>query len=199
MFTKELVITLPIMILLYEFCFLGDTAPPILSPRGGGLRRGVCRVKKKMEWRYIVPFLIILLIIPVTMFVSKSANVGMMRMLAEGTGDISRGHYFLTQFRVMVTYLRLLFVPLNQNLDYDYPVSQPLWEIPTLASGSVLLVILTVGILLFRRYRLISFSIFWFFLTLSVESSFIPLVNVIFEHRVYLPVVGYSIFLPISI
>ena len=199
MFTKESVATLPIMILLYEFYFLGDTPPRLLSPRGGGLRRGVCRVKKKVEWKYIVPFLIIMLIIPVTMIVSKSANVGMIRTVAEGAGEISRGHYFLTQFRVMVTYLRLLFVPLNQNLDYDYSISETLWEMSTLACGCLLLLIIVSGVLLFPRYRLISFSIFWFFLTLSVESSVIPLKNVIFEHRLYLPVVGYSIFLPISI
>ena len=102
-------------------------------------------MSSNIEWKYIVPFLIIVLIIPVTMIVSKSENVGMMRMLAEGTRGTSRGHYFLTQFRVMVTYLRLLFVPLNQNLDYDYSISKTLWEIPTLASGSVLLLILTVG------------------------------------------------------
>lgn len=196
MFTKELFITLPLMILLYEFCFLLDTPAPVLRPRRGGLRRRICRVRKKMEWKYIIPFLVMLLIIPLTMIVSKSPYLGMMRKVAEGYGEISRGHYFLTQFRVMVTYLRLLFVPLNQNLDYDYHISNALWEMPTLASGSFLLLILTSGILLFRRYRLISFSIFWFFLTLSVESSVIPLLNVIFEHRLYLPMVGYSIFLP---
>ena len=38
--------------------------------------------------------------------------------------------------------------------------------------------------------RLISFGILWFFITLSVESSFIPIEDVIYEHRVYLPSVG---------
>ena len=38
--------------------------------------------------------------------------------------------------------------------------------------------------------RLAAFGIFWFFITLSVESSVIPIVDVIFEHRVYLPSAG---------
>jgi tetratricopeptide (TPR) repeat protein len=38
--------------------------------------------------------------------------------------------------------------------------------------------------------RLIAFGIFWFFLTLAVESSFIPIADVIFEHRLYLPSIG---------
>ena len=48
---------------------------------------------------------------------------------------------------------------------------------------------------LFSKYRLVSFSIFWFFLTLLPESSFLPIKDVIFEHRLYLPLVGFSIFL----
>ncbi|MBI4837754.1 MAG: tetratricopeptide repeat protein, partial [Nitrospirae bacterium] len=38
--------------------------------------------------------------------------------------------------------------------------------------------------------RLTAFGIFWFFIALSVESSIIPIEDVIFEHRVYLPSIG---------
>jgi tetratricopeptide (TPR) repeat protein len=44
-----------------------------------------------------------------------------------------------------------------------------------------------------RRSRtpgLLAFGIFWFFITLSVESSVIPLKEVIAENRLYLPSVG---------
>lgn len=48
---------------------------------------------------------------------------------------------------------------------------------------------------MFSRYKLLSFGIFWFFLTLLPESSIIPIEDVIFEHRLYLPLFGYSLFL----
>jgi tetratricopeptide (TPR) repeat protein len=41
-----------------------------------------------------------------------------------------------------------------------------------------------------REERLVSFGFLWFFVTLSVESSVIPIADVIFEHRMYLPSVG---------
>ncbi len=41
--------------------------------------------------------------------------------------------------------------------------------------------------------RLVSFGIFWFFLTIALESSFIPLLDPMVEHRVYLPSVGFFI------
>ena len=37
---------------------------------------------------------------------------------------------------------------------------------------------------------MVAFGIGWFFLALSVESSLIPIVDVIYEHRAYLPSVG---------
>ena len=176
MFTKEMVFTLPLMILLYEFCFLSEG--------------------KKLKWKYVTPFLVLLLVIPLlVVFTEPAPSLEQKKLLTASLG-IPRGHYFLTQFRVLATYLRLLFLPFNQNLDYDYPLSRSLGEIPTLASFLLLLLILLGGILLWGRHRLLSFSVFWFFLTLSVESSVIPLRNVIFEHRLYLPLVGYCVFLP---
>ena len=38
--------------------------------------------------------------------------------------------------------------------------------------------------------RIVAFGIGWFFLALSVESSLIPIVDVIYEHRAYLPSIG---------
>jgi hypothetical protein len=38
------------------------------------------------------------------------------------TLNISRTDYLLTEFRVIVTYLRLLVFPVKQSVDYTYPV-----------------------------------------------------------------------------
>jgi tetratricopeptide (TPR) repeat protein len=105
---------------------------------------------------------------------------------------ISMKEYFLTQFSVILTYIRLFILPVNQNLDYDYQLFTGFFQLKTFLSFSLLLGILAMGVLLFKRYRLISFGIFWFFLTMSVESSIIPISqNVIFEHRTYLSSFGF--------
>jgi tetratricopeptide (TPR) repeat protein len=120
-----------------------------------------------------------------------------------GSADVSRWDYLNTQFRVMVTYIRLLFFPVNQNLDYDYPIYRTFFTPPVFLSFVVLFGVFCWGIYLLYRsyksdqanrcwYRLIAFGIFWFFVTLSVESSIIPIKDVIYEHRLYLPSVGFS-------
>jgi tetratricopeptide (TPR) repeat protein len=175
MFTKEITITLPLMILLYEFCFF--------------------KQEDNINWKRLLPYLITLLIIPLTMLATKTVNLMEMRRITELPSNISPIQYLLTQFRVMVTYLRLLFLPFNQSLDYDYPIAKTLLEPSVLISLFVILFILIIAFRLFSRYRLIAFSIFWFFLTLLPESSIIPIQDVIFEHRLYLPMFGYSLFL----
>ena len=171
MFCKEMAITLPLMILVYECCFF--------KAKGG------------LKWMYLVPFFFTMLIIPIAV---KFTALSRLQIFREDPG-ISSMNYFLTQCRVMVTYIRLAFLPLNQNLDYDYPVFKSFFATPVWASFLFLAVIFIIAKQLFLKHRLVSFSIFWFFLTLLPESSLFPIKDVIFEHRLYLPLVGYSIFL----
>ena len=89
----------------------------------------------------------------------------------------------------MCTYIRLLFLPLNQNLDYDYPLSHGSGK--DILAGIFLVGLLVLAVLMFKSCRIISFSILWFFIALSVESSFIPIGHVIAEYRLYLASVGF--------
>ena len=91
--------------------------------------------------------------------------------------------------------MRLVFVPIHQNIDYDYPISKSIFEMPTLLSLLFLTGVFIAAKGLFSKYKLVSFSIFWFFLALLPESSIFPIKDVIFEHRLYLPLVGFCVFL----
>ncbi len=112
--------------------------------------------------------------------------------LPSETDTISRGDYLLTQFRVILKYIQLLILPVNQVLDYDFRLSTSLWNFGVIAGLLAILLLLGLSVLLLRRQRMISFGILWFFLTLLVSSSIIPISDVIFEHRLYLPMFGFS-------
>ncbi len=182
MLTKEIVFTLPAALILYEFSFIKTDAWKIdIKDRG-----------------IQIP-IIILGIFVVLFFLNFSFRIfNTIPPLPDQGYDypITTWEYLLTQFSVILTYIRLFIVPINQNMDYDYPVSHSLFEWHTIFGLLSLAGILVLGIILFRRYRLIAFGIFWFFLTLSVESSIIPISqNVIFEHRTYLPSFGFFLVL----
>jgi tetratricopeptide (TPR) repeat protein len=179
MFTKEIVFTLPVMILFYDFCFLRSDD-----------RRG---------WKYSIPFLAMLPVIPLTAFLqtlsflAPSASIEIHRFLVSSFSNIVLN--FLTQCKVIMTYLRLLVLPFNQNLDYDYFLVRILWDIPAIVSFCFLSVVFVIAMRIFSKFRLLAFSIFWFFITLAVEATFIPMIDLINEHRLYLPMVGVSIFI----
>ena len=113
----------------------------------------------------------------------------------------SRSQYLFTQFSVVVTYLRLMVAPYGQRVIYDYPryanffsgvVFLSFTLLAAIAGGGVWLLKLSFRATGWRRIesRLAALGIFWFFVTLSVESSIIPIKDVIFEHRTYLPSFG---------
>ena len=172
MLTKENVVMLPCAIFLCEFCFF--------------------KTAEKFSWKYVLPFFILLPFIPVMLFFVKPPTfIDVDKFVVHPSTGFEYG---ITQLRVMMTYIRLLLVPLNQNLDYAYPMAKSLLKLPILASFFFLCFIFVMAIRLFSRYRLISFGIFWFFITLLPESNIIPLNDVIFEHRLYVPLIGFSLF-----
>jgi tetratricopeptide (TPR) repeat protein len=112
--------------------------------------------------------------------------------------------YLRTQAVVVVDYLRLLAVPYGQTVDHMVAIRRS-WLEPDVAGAVLLLASLAglAGWLAWRSHprggkppldasvRLVALGIAWFFVTLSVESSVIPIADVMNEHRVYLPSAGF--------
>ena len=180
--TKEIVFTLPFVIMLSEVFFFRS-----LSADAVTMRRRLL---------YLLPFLLTLALIPLTL----NGFGGDLQDAFRATHEITRHDYLLTQFRVLMTYLRLLILPIDQSIDYDYRLYRAFGDPAVLLSFLGLVCLAGFAGILFMRSRreqhpsrLVSFGIFWFFVTISVESSLVPIADVIFEHRLYLPSVGAAI------
>jgi len=196
--TKEFSFTLPFAVALYEFSFF----------RGGWGRRLL----------YLLPLLLTLPIVPVSVLTAGESAGELLSDVSQQVRmqtDIAQLHYLFTQLRVIVTYLRLLVLPIHQNLDYDYPIYTTFFTPAVFLSFVLLASIFLLALYLYAitakvpgtrsspsliahlssrgadpSARVIGFGLLWFFLALSVESSFIPILDIIFEHRVYLPSIG---------
>jgi Flp pilus assembly protein TadD len=107
--------------------------------------------------------------------------------------SVSRWRYLCTQFNAIVIYIRLLFLPIGQNLDYMYPFKSGFFDGFTPLAFLFLVGIVAAGLWNIKRRPVISFGIFWFFVTLSVESSIFPIRDALFEHRLYLPMFGFAL------
>ncbi len=174
--SAEISFTLPAMLFLIELGFIKSS---------GTYRKSLL---------LLLPFFLLLAIIPLdNLFIGIGIGA-----------QLSPYDYLITEFRVVVTYLSLLVFPVGQVMSYDYPTYDSLTALPVLLSFLFLAGIFLTGTYIFIRARkrarqrhsasittLFGFGVLWFFLTLSVESSIIPMKEHIAEGRLYLPSVGF--------
>jgi hypothetical protein len=139
--TKEIAFTLPLAVVLYEWIFF------------------------QVPWRkrvlVLLPVLLTLIIVPLSVMGTDKPLGEVLSDLSEKSRiqtDIPRWDYLVTQMRVITTYIRLIFLPVNQNLDYDYPVYRSLFDPPVLMSFLFLVVIAGFGVYMCR---------FWYPVVLS--------------------------------
>ncbi|MFH1037178.1 MAG: tetratricopeptide repeat protein [PVC group bacterium] len=93
--------------------------------------------------------------------------------------------YALSQFKVIAYYLRLAVFPRPLCLDYHWPPARTAAEIIPAALAIAALLALTVRGL--QKAPPLGFAGLWFFLILAPTSSVLPLEDIAFEHRMYLP------------
>jgi hypothetical protein len=168
--SKEIAATLPFFILLYEWYFLQDLSISWLRKR-------------------LLPIAAVAILFGAIVLFYLGDDPVARIMASYNIRDFSLAQRVLTEFRVVVFYISQVFLPhpSRLNLEHHFLISNSLFDpFVTLLSLGLLLVMFIGAILLAKRQRLISFSIFWFLGNLVIESSVIGL-EIIFEHRTYLP------------
>ena len=180
--SKENAITLPMFILLYEWFFF-----------------------QNRSWQWIkkqLPFLLLGVFLGLTLvFVYLGSNPLDAIQHAYGGRNFTMVERVLTQPRVVFYYLGFLVFPLPSrlSLEHDFLISKSLIDpITTLFSISGILVLVVIGLLSSKNHRILSYAILWFIGNLVLESSVIGL-EIIFEHRTYLPTMMLFVLLPMII
>jgi Flp pilus assembly protein TadD len=105
------------------------------------------------------------------------------------TRDFTLLQRVLSESRVVILYLGLIFYPHPDllNLDYDFPLSYSIIDPPTtLLAFAIIIGMLTLAFWLAPKDRLVSYCLFWFLGNLVIESTVVGL-ELVFEHRTYLP------------
>jgi tetratricopeptide (TPR) repeat protein len=168
--SKENAATLPLFIMLYEWFFFQDLSVAWLRKR-------------------IIPILSAALIFVCIIVLFLGLHPLSYIADSYGSRDFTMLQRVLTEFRVVLFYVSLILFPYpgRLNIDHDFQLSQSLFDpMTTIMSLGVLLGLFSFALILARRERLFSFCILWFLGHLVIESSVLGL-EIIFEHRTYLP------------
>jgi Flp pilus assembly protein TadD len=185
MLSKESAVTAPLLAVALDVCVFGR--PVLASLRSAA---GLLLLMPYLPW----------MLVKVSAAQSGGIDAARAINIAHGSGDPAyQLHYFFSQIEVWWRYLRLFIWPSGLNID---PELQPILRL----SDTRLLVsflgwglLLGIGILSSRNprngfwIRPLSAGVFWFVLTLLPDSSFVPLPDLMAEHRTYIPLAGLCI------
>ncbi|NDY96313.1 tetratricopeptide repeat protein [Wenzhouxiangella limi] len=108
-------------------------------------------------------------------------------------GGMARLDYLVTQFGVLWHYIGQFFLIGEQRLEYDFALVAMDWRMGIVLPALGHLALLILGFLTWRRAPLVAFGILFYYLAHAVESSVIPIRDLAFEHRTYLPNAGLAV------
>lgn len=169
LFSKEVSVTLPFIILLYVFLFKKE-------------------IDKRNKVIILGYFLILLFYLMVRFKVMINPN-------AEIVSHLGGSFYtsILTQFSVIIEYLKLLFYPINLCIIHEIKIIKSITDRIFITSFVILVSIL--ALVIYKNNKIITFATFLFFITLLPTSNIIPIYSPMAERYLYLPIIGFCIIL----
>ena len=163
--SKEVIVTAPVVVLLYDRAFLGGSYRTALRRRWG-LYAGLAATWAPLAW-----------LVASTQGRGGSAGLGV---------DVTPWAYAATQFGAIVRYLRLTVWPDALTFDYGTGLAQGVGDI---LPPAAMIAALLIGTMVALRYApRVGFLGAAFFLVLAPSSSVVPIATqTMAEHRMYLP------------
>ena len=169
--SKEMGITLPFILLLYDYLFMRKEAGVWLRVRARAFYIGLFAI--------------------MVSYVFVWFKVVGMPEKADYYGE----NFFvnmITMSKVYIKYISLLLWPYHQSARYDVEISESIFDISVLSSLVLLGGIFSLAYIFRNRSKVVTFSILWFFITLLPVSNITPLVSSMMGERfLYLPSFGF--------
>jgi protein O-mannosyl-transferase len=164
---KEVMVTAPLVVVLYDRVFLASSWRELLWRRG---------------WLYVGLGAVSAMMIGRAVFApAEGAEVS----AGFGFRPFTPLEYLWTQASVILHYLRLTFWPSPLCLDPLWPVTRSIG--PAIVPGLIVLALLTVSVAGLVRRTWWGWLGVSFFLILAPTSSVLPIADAAMEHRMYLP------------
>jgi tetratricopeptide (TPR) repeat protein len=168
--SKEMAITLPFIIVLFDWVF-----------------GGTGRVKKNAV-KFYLGFMLISGFYLFLRFVWFHNPVEKQLMYPDKSFLVN----MLTMPKILGSYIKLLFFPISFNADYIIPHTKTPFAATFICSIAFLS---AIGVITYRLFyndsRRLFFFVLWFFITLIPTMNVIPIANIMAERYLYLPSIGF--------
>jgi len=175
--SKPTAVVLPLVFLLFEFC---------VRARG----EGSLSLKKVLLY---LPFIILSLYLG-TLLIDVMRQMG-------GIKAYSGGTFFSNLLLVPYIYIRnikLLTFTINYAAVYTVHLPQTVWSAKAVLSLLGNIAILGCAVLAFKKAKILSFAILWFYIILLPVSNIIPISTKLADRYAFLPSYGWCLVLGIA-
>jgi len=176
---KEVAFIFPFLLLLYDLYF----------------------ENKKPKIKYYIPYLavlglfLILFSIPSPRWNFKISGFDTVSFGHALSGNRTYASILLTQLKGFTRYVKLLFFPHPLSIDYYFPTYTSIFQDRLILSLLLLLFVVFLAVITYRRYKVISFGIAWFLINLLPVSNILPKTYFVAERYLYIPSFGFCLLL----
>ncbi len=184
-FSSEEAIVLPLLVVLYEFCFNRVKFNKILTRNNNFNNK---KIQNILIFKNYIPYFVIALFFIIVRFFVIGVKGRLEEYLA--------GNFFftmLTMLKVYTYYIYLLIVPVNLTLFRDVEAVVSIFDFKVLLSFLILASIIIFALRYYNKNKIIFFAVFWFFITLIPFSNILPLQNFMAERYLYVPSIAFSL------
>lgn len=191
--SRETAFLFPVLLMIFY--------TPFYSVSGGFTRKVFVSFKKSFPFWVIS---VVYIILRLTAFNFKNT----LNFYSQANDYTQHLSYRLYTFgHVLLEYFKLIFAPVGLHMERDLPLKTSLFQWPVWLSVLLVLGIIFLifrfykkekgfkdrsrDIFVFSRFRVWFFSWSWFFVSLAPVSGIIPINAIMYEHWLYLPLIGF--------
>lgn len=186
--SKEMAITLPAVIILYEL-FIGKKEPdkrPKKADFSAFIKEIFSRIKENIF--YYSGFILTAVFYLFLLFVVfKNPDKSTLYSIGSLTKRAVYIPFSIFQF------IRISIYPVSLNADYVFTYPASFFSTINIISYLIVLGILTFSFVIYRLFKLLSFGIWWFFITLTPVLNIIEIYKPLAERYLYLPLIGFCL------
>ncbi|MBS3126120.1 tetratricopeptide repeat protein [Candidatus Woesearchaeota archaeon] len=102
---------------------------------------------------------------------------------------------FLTTVKVVARYIVMLVAPFNLSVEHYVKLVKSPFDPLFVLSVLFLLAILAIGILQYKKSKIVFFSILWFFVALLPFYNLVPQLTIMADRYLFLPSLGFALLL----
>lgn len=185
--SRETAVLLPVLLMIFYISFLTT------SGFWRSFKKSV--IKTTSYWGVTVAYIVLRL----TVFNFKN-TLNFYSQTNDYTQHLSYRLY--TFGHVLMEYFKLIFAPVGLHMERDLPLKTSVLQWPVWLAILIVLAIIFIGIVFFRKSKNLQSTIYnlqprlwffgwsWFFIGLVPVSGIIPINAVMYEHWLYLPLIG---------